>query len=281
MRKRPSVAIVGSGRAGGSIGLALQRAGYDITAAWSNSREGRQRAARLFDAPVLRDPGDAAAAADLAIVSVPDEAIEDIAVRCSANVRRGQYVVHTSGSRSVHALDPLEKRGARIGCLHPLQTLPDAERGADALDGAAVAVTCGASERAFLRRVASAWGGRPFDLSDDHKPTYHAAAVLASSIIVAVVGASEQLFKTVGLRAPREALAPVATAALANVLDRGPRDALTGPVMRGDLAVLGRHIAALGKIPGAEPIVDAYRAGTVLVAQLGGADVEAVRAAIA
>jgi predicted short-subunit dehydrogenase-like oxidoreductase (DUF2520 family) len=279
--KRPSVAIIGTGRAGGAIGLALQRAGYDVTAAWSRSRAGRQRAARLLGAPVLGNPADAAGAGDIAILAVPDDAIEETARGCADGMRRGQYLVHTSGSVSITALDAARERGARTGSLHPLQTLPEARRGADALAGAGVAVTCAPSDRSYLRRLASAWGGRPFDLADDAKPVYHAAAVLASNLVVGVLAAAERLLDGVGVRSPRELMSPLSETAVRNALERGPGAALTGPVVRGDLGVLRRHVDALTALPGGEATLELYRSATILLAQLAGTDVDAVRAAIA
>ena len=273
MAKRPSVAVVGCGRAGGSIALALDRAGYRIAALWSRSRAGRQRAHRLLDAPVLATPADAAHEADVTFVAVPDDAVAGVAAWVAEGVVPGRRVVHTSGSVSVEALAPAREAGARIGSVHPLQTLPDARRGADALVGAAVAVTCDPSDRRSLHRLVSAWGGRPFPLPDESKTLYHAAAVFASNYVVASLWAAAELLERAGVPNGNALLWPLVRQSVENVAARGAERSITGPVARGDAGVVRRHIDAL-RANGADtgPILEAYRSLALLTASLAGTD---------
>jgi predicted short-subunit dehydrogenase-like oxidoreductase (DUF2520 family) len=273
-RKLPTVSIVGAGRVGGAIGLALANAGYPITAAWSRSRGGRQRAHRLLDVPVL-EPAEVAAAADVVFLSVPDDAIVEMAEQIAPVVHKGQFVVHTSGGTSIDALSAVRDAGARIGCLHPLQTIPDAERGAEALNGSSVAVTCESAERLPLMRLARAWGGRPFVLADEAKRVYHAAAVFASNYVVSSIWAATTLMQSLGIRNAADILGPLVRGSVENVLTRGGVKAITGPVVRGDAELVKRHIAALREAdPTDHAITDAYRALAKLTAALAGGDVE-------
>ena len=280
-RRLPTVAIVGAGRVGSAIGLALRRSGYPITAAWSRSRAGRQRVQNLLDAPVL-EPLDAAAAGEVVFVTVPDDAIVDMAERISAGLRRGALVLHTSGGTSIEALAAARDAGARIGSLHPLQTIPDAERGADALIGSAVAVTADGSHTAAIMRLARAWGGRPFPLADDAKAIYHAAAVFASNYVVSSVWAATTLFRSIGIRNGAELLAPLVQASVSNVLGRGGPKAITGPVVRGDADVVKRHVKALREMdPTGRAVTDAYRYFARMTAALANVDPKAIEKATA
>jgi predicted short-subunit dehydrogenase-like oxidoreductase (DUF2520 family) len=259
---------------GGAIALALSRAGYTITAAWSRSRSGRQRAHRLLDVPVL-EPADTAAAGDVVFLSVPDDAISEMTDAVAPALHKGQFVIHTSGGTPVSALEPLRDAGARIGCLHPLQTIADAEHGADALQGAAVAVTSDDAERLALMRLARAWGGRPFVLADEAKRIYHAAAVFASNYVVTSIWAATTLMQSLGIRNAGELLAPLVRNSVENVIARGGAKAITGPVVRGDVELVKRHVAALRDAdPTDHAITDAYRALARLTASLAGGDVE-------
>lgn len=255
MPRANTVSIVGAGRVGGAIGLALARAGYTISAAWSNSRAGRERAHQLLDAPIL-DPDEACRAAEVVIVAVPDDAIESVAKLVAPGARRGKYVVHTSGGTSIEALRSVRDAGAHIGSLHPLMTVPEPDP--DALAGAAVAVTCETRERAALYRIARAWGGRPFILADEDKAMYHAAAVFASNYVVSSIWAANAIFKTIGVNNAQPLLAPLLRATLENVIEKGPAKAITGPVVRGDLNTVRRHIDTLKASD--EQIANAYRA---------------------
>lgn len=274
------MAIVGFGRAGGAIALALEGAGYEIGATWSRSRAGRRRAHDLCEAPVLDRPEQTLGTADVAIVAVPDDAIRDLAEEVARGVRPGQRVVHTSGSTSVEALAPVREAGGRIGSLHPLQTLPDPERGAHALRAAAVAVTCEPEDRQFLSRLASGWGGRPFSLPDEAKTAYHAAAVFASNYVVAVLWAAAELLEEAGVSHGSALLEPLVRSTVENVVADGPERALTGPVARGDLEAVRRHVDVLAGRSAPEPILGAYRALAELTAAVASRDTRTVREAV-
>lgn len=272
MARKPTVAIVGAGRVGGAIAIALAKAGYTITAAWSRSRAGRQRAHNLLGVPVL-EPIEVAAAGEVIFVSVPDDAIADVAKQIAPGLRKGALVVHTSGGASLEALVAARQAGARTGSIHPLQTVPDAERGAEALIGAAVAITSEQSDRPALMRLARAWGGRPFSIEDDAKRIYHAAAVFASNYIVSSVWAATVLFESIGIRNAPDLLGPLVRASVENVLTRGGAKAITGPVARGDVELVRRHVKALRDAdPTGRAIADGYRALAKMTAALAGGD---------
>ena len=272
MARKPTVSIVGAGRVGGAIGVALQRADYQIVAASSRSRAGRQRAHRLLDVPVL-EPAEVAAAGEVVFITVPDDSIADVAAEVAPSVRKRATVIHTSGATSVDALAAIRDTGAHVGSLHPLQTIPDAVHGADALDGSAVAVTCSPVDRLAFSRLARAWGGRPFVLSDDAKRIYHAAAVFASNYIVSSVWAAVKLFESIGIRNAADLLGPLVRGSVDNVIARGGSKAITGPVARGDTATIEQHIEALAASdPTDGAIADAYAALAKLTAALAGVD---------
>lgn len=276
MARRPTVAVVGCGRAGGSIAAALKRAGYEVTAAWSKTRGGRQRTQRLLNVPVLPTIADVAASGDVVFVSVPDDAITDVADEVAAGIRAGKVAVHTSGRVTVEALSAVVKADARAASLHPLQTLPDASRGADALEGAGVAITCDPRDRPLLVRLARAWGGRPFTLSDEDKTLYHAAAVFASNFVATSVWSALRIFERLGIPNARQLLAPLTQSAVENITTMPPEKAMTGPVVRGDTETVHEHIQALAHAdPTGGRITDSYKALVRLTAALARADLAA------
>lgn len=273
MARRPTVSIVGCGRAGGAIGLALTRAGYTISAAWSRTRAGRQRTQRLLDVPVLSGIPEVAAAGDVVFVAVPDDAIGDVADEVAAGIRAGKVAAHTSGRVTIEALVAVEKADARAASLHPLQTLPDAARGSEALDGAGVAVTCDPRDRPLLVRLARAWGGRPFAVSDEDKTLYHAAAVFASNYVATSVWSALRLFERLGIANARQLLGPLTRSSVENITTMPPERAMTGPVVRGDTETVRSHIEALAHAdPTGGPITDSYRSLARLTAALARVD---------
>ena len=236
---------MGAGRAGTSLALLLQRAGYPVVAA-AGREHSRSLAERYLPGARFVPPSEAAHAADVVILGVPDDAIEEVCEALAESVGPGRAVLHLSGSTSLSALGPARRAGALVLSLHPLQTVPDVETGVARLPGSAMAVTAHDEEGFVLgERLAEDAGGRPFRLPDERKPLYHAAAVFCANYLVVVEGLAERLFLAAGVEDPRSRFAPLARASLEGVLLDGPTRALTGPASRGDAGTVRRNLEAL------------------------------------
>jgi predicted short-subunit dehydrogenase-like oxidoreductase (DUF2520 family) len=250
------IAIVGAGTAGTAVAVRWVRAGHTVTAVAGRTATPARAARWLPGLPVV-DVVDAPAGAELVVVAVPDDALPSVATVLADRLEPGAWVLHLSGARGLDVLDPLERAGAGVLALHPLQTFADVAGAIDALSGAAIAVTARGNEGFALGdRLAEDLGGRPFRLADEHRALYHAAAVFASNYLVAVSGAAVELFEAAGVPDARSAMRPLQAATLDNVQRLGPPDALTGPAVRGDAGTIDRNLAA---VSGAAPaLVPAY-----------------------
>ncbi len=257
-RRELAVSVVGSGRLGASLARALAAAGYRV-AALAGRGPGRAEAlaraipgARALAAPAAAREGD------LVLLCVPDDAVEGLAAELPW--RRGQAAVHCSGALGLSALGAASRRGAARGCLHPLQAFPDPagspERWRGIVAGVEAAEEEGTALGALLEALAADLGAsRTLRLEGVDRACYHAAAVLASNDVVALAAASARAWALAGLpaaEAPR-ALAPLLAGAASAVaaLPEGAAlgGALTGPVARGDLATVSRHLEALSREP--------------------------------
>lgn len=212
-----TVRIIGPGRAGTSLALALTNAGCDV-------------------APMLGRDDDVTAAAErveFLVIATPDGAIADVAAAVEPDPET--VVAHLAGSLGLDVLAPHVRRAS----LHPLVALPNPDVGARRLIGAWYALT---GDEA-IRRLADAVYGRSFSVADEHKAAYHAAASIAANHLVALLGQVQRIGFEAGV--PFEAYLDLARASLENVAALGPIDALTGPVARGDEETVARHLDAL------------------------------------
>ncbi|MBL8777277.1 MAG: DUF2520 domain-containing protein [Acidimicrobiales bacterium] len=175
----------------------------------------------------------AAAGVDLLIIATPDAAIADVA----ASVEPADAVVaHLAGSLGLGALAP----HARVAAVHPLVSLPNAEVGAERLrDGAWFAI----AGDPLAAEVVADLAGHAFEVADDDRAAYHAAACIASNHLVALLGQVERVAATAGV--PLEAYLSLVRGTVDNVAALGPAAALTGPAARGDWATIERHLEAL------------------------------------
>ncbi len=247
-----TLALVGPGRAGTTISLALCAQGYEAVGVAGRALDAAstQAAAACLDAEA-RFVAQVGVGATLVIIATPDAAIEGVAAAMAPSLEPDALVLHLAGSRGLDVFAELRRRrpDVRVGGLHPLQSFPSTTAGLDRLPGswAAIAGDSGVETIADLLEV------RPFWIADADRERYHAAAVVASNHLVALLGQVERMASAAGV--PFAAFAPLVEASTANAFEIGPRAALTGPVVRGDLATVERHLAAMD--PGER---DAYRA---------------------
>jgi predicted short-subunit dehydrogenase-like oxidoreductase (DUF2520 family) len=213
-----SLRVIGPGRAGTALASALAGAGWQV------------------DGPLGRNDSirQAAAGVDLLVVAVPDDAVARVAEQVEPV--SSTVVAHLAGSLGLDVLDPHERRAS----LHPLVALPDPTVGAKRLSSGVWFAVAGDP---YVEDVVAALGGRWFAVPDEHRAAYHAAAVIASNHLVAVLGQAERVARGAGV--PFEAFHPLIRSTVDNVVELGPAPALTGPAARGDEATLGRHRAAL------------------------------------
>ena len=198
----------------------------------------------------------AAAGVDLVLIATPDEAVADVAAAVEPAATAA--VAHMAGSLGLGALAPHPRPAA----LHPLVAMPDAAVGARRLlSGCWFAV---AGDPIASQAVADL-GGRALAVADADRAAYHAAAVVASNHLVALLGQAERVASSAGV--PFAALMDLVRATVDNVAELGPAAALTGPAARGDGATIARHIDAID-----DTERDAYRAMAAQARRLAGRD---------
>jgi predicted short-subunit dehydrogenase-like oxidoreductase (DUF2520 family) len=241
---QPRVTIIGAGRMGQGLGLALKRRGYKVVLL--------NRGPRDVVPPLLLHQGsrsEATAGAELVLLATPDDAIVSVAAELAAEraIARDQVVLHLSGLLDRTALLPLEESGAGLGSFHPLQSVAEPGTAAERLKGAYVGVE--GDERALIaaERLANTLRMVPVRIPAEAKPAYHAGAAFVANYTVALVGVAERLARSAGV--PDEIASriylPLLGGAVANLTSLGPAASLTGAVRRGDVQTLQAHLDAL------------------------------------
>lgn len=225
--------VIGMGRAGGSLTGAATAAGHRLVGVLNRSP--------VTGFPSL-DWDRPLPPADLALICVTDDAIPQVAARLAEEWRPATPAVHVSGFTPVSALAPIAATGAPTGSFHPLQTLPDAERGANALAGAYAAVTAPPPLFGLLEELAHSLSMQPFALEDGAKPLYHAAAAAASNYVVESLGVAADLLAAAGVEP--EVMEPLTRRVVENVFAVGAEAALTGPIARGDIGTVAGQVRA-------------------------------------
>lgn len=256
--------VIGAGRLGASLALALRSRGASLLGFSAGSPAGRTRAEAWLGGRAAHDLGELVSLSpQLFVVAVPDQELPAVAADLGARLASSPahettghagppVVAHTSGATAVAVLVPCEQAGATVLAFHPLQTFSDPPTGTGRFVGAAIAVTPSASQDGrsgidFGFALGELLGARPFLLPDRKRGLYHAAAAFACNYLVTLEHHAEALFVESGL--PREqALSlflPLVQATLGNIADQGTVRALTGPLSRGDSSTVALHLDAL------------------------------------
>jgi predicted short-subunit dehydrogenase-like oxidoreductase (DUF2520 family) len=253
------IALIGAGKAGSALARAWAARGIKVVAIASRTHRHAEvlalelgtSATTIIDAP---------SEANITILAVPDDAIASVAALLGGLDWHDKGVVHLSGAQPSELLKPLARRGAMTGNLHPAYPFAQKDIQAGALYGVTFAIESNHPRLTeWLYDLVNAAEGRALPLRPEQKRLYHAALTLTSNYAVSLYAASRRLLKSIGAEdeTADAALLALLSATLDNLRERGIPDALTGPLVRGDMGTVEAHLEALS---GQHDIVSAYLA---------------------
>ena len=252
-----TVAIIGAGRVGSAFGFLLNRAGYTVTGVAARTLASAEKAAAFMGAGIpTANVVQAASQADIVFITTPDRVIKDVCNTIAAGkaVRPGSLVVHASGAHTLDLLDAATGCGAKRAVLHPLQSLASREEGVRNLPGSYFRIEADPGALESARGVVNALGGIELAMPKWHSDPesaalYHAGAVVVSNFFVALIDYGLKFYETLGAdkKTALKAVLPLIKGTLHNVETLGIPEALTGPIMRGDVETVRQHLEAMRK----------------------------------
>jgi len=257
MNRVREISIIGPGKVGTALGVLCARAGWNVIAV-GGGRPGSAPAAAAAIGSATRacSAAEAAGAAAVVLLTVPDDRIATVCHELAAAgaFHAGAVVAHCCGAMGSDVLAEARACGADVGSFHPLQTFPTVEAAVARLPGSSCFIEGDDRAWAALASLAAAIGATAMRIRPEAKALYHAAAATACNFLVTLLDcAATMLAQALGDDAPANrdqalaALGPLVEATLSNVLQLGPERALTGPIARGDVETVRRHLAAVGQ----------------------------------
>ncbi|MGH9492764.1 MAG: Rossmann-like and DUF2520 domain-containing protein [Terriglobales bacterium] len=257
MARKPVITMVGAGNLANALALALVAAGYRIDRILSRDRAASRRRARVLG---RRVGGKAATLgtpvfAELLWLCVSDDAIRPCARSLSRKGSwKGKVVLHSSGALSSDELAPLRSKGASVGSLHPMMTFVPGVR--VRMSEVPFAVEGDRVAARVARRIVRDLKARVFTIPKANKPLYHAFGSFSSPMVIATLVMAERVGAAAGVppRMRRDVMLPIVKKTFRNYLEASADKAFSGPLARGDLNTIRRHLRALKKVPGAREI---------------------------
>jgi len=256
--KMVKTGFIGAGTTGTALAVRLSQREYQVVAVSSRSLASAEKlAGRVSGCRICKGAQEVADTAQLVFITTPDDVIAQVAAEVQWHEK--QHVVHCSGAHSVDILEPARQYGANTGCFHPLQTFASVEQAIDNVPGSTFALEAEEPLLTMLKDMATALEGDLVVLKAGDKVLYHTAAVFACNYLVTLVKLATDLWLTFGVSPAQatKALMPLLQGTLSNIENVGLPNCLTGPIARGDLGTIGRHLDALER--GNQSVLGIYK----------------------
>ncbi len=241
--------FIGAGTVGTALAVRLAASGYPVVAVSSRSQASAEKLARLVNGCRVFENNNQAVAdnAELIFITTPDDAIAPVASKVKWH--RGQSVVHCSGADSTAILQPARELGAQVGAFHPLQTFASVKQAIENMPGSTFTLEAEEPLLNTLKDMATALGGHWVVLKASDKVLYHASAVIACNYMVTLVKLATDLWQSFDIppQQATQALLPLIRGTIHNIETIGIPNCLTGPIARGDIGTINKHLDALDK----------------------------------
>jgi predicted short-subunit dehydrogenase-like oxidoreductase (DUF2520 family) len=255
---KPQIAIVGAGNLASALATSLRGAGYRIeqiiSRSYAQSLQSARRLAREVEASAVAIDRTQIRA-DVVWFCVPDAEIARTAASLTkAAGWKGKVALHSSGALTSNELAVLGRLGAAVASVHPLMTFVRGSR--PSLAGVPFAIEGSQKAVRVARAIVRELGGQPFPIRKDQKEAYHAWGMFASPLLTALLAATERVAIAAGVnrKAGRKRMLPILKQTLANYSRLGAPGSFSGPIPRGDVATVEKHLKVLMKVPGASDV---------------------------
>jgi len=244
---QPTLGFIGAGKVGTTLARLLFARGFVIPVIYSYSRDHAESLALMVRAKAADSAEEVMTSTDLTFLTVPDDAIAEFVALVTKELK-GKAIVHTSGAQEAGVLGGLAAQGAMVGSLHPIFPFADVEQSVKGLPGTVFGVQAESQLlQRWLAEIVSALKGQTLTIGAGQKALYHSALVFASNYGVTLYAIAQRLLMQIGAESEVSTLAlnTLTAGMVRNLQMMGVPDALTGPLVRGDVGTIETHLAAL------------------------------------
>jgi len=269
-----NVGIIGAGKLGSALGMALSRSGFCISGVYSKNENSTRLLCKRLKIESKNSIEATIQQSDIIFLSVPDNVIGSVASNIASSVNtkliEKKVFVHLSGALTSEVLKPLEVLGAYTASIHPIQTFADKDNGWQKLYNCFFGFEGCIEAKKHVETIVGKLDGKIISIKREQKSLYHAAACVISNYSVTLFYIMHQLLLKAGMdeEAATTAFLPLLKNTVNNIESLGCINALTGPISRGDNEVVKKHIDALSKqVPEFEEVYKMLGRQTVCLAK--------------
>ncbi|MGE5455036.1 MAG: Rossmann-like and DUF2520 domain-containing protein [Methylocystaceae bacterium] len=243
------VGMIGAGVVGTAVGVILMAKGYEVTGAFDIEPESTDTWNRLTGTRVFTAPEELVRQVDVVFITTNDGAIAGVVdgLMDHEAVNPGQIFIHMSGALTSDVMQAVREQDAIALSLHPLQSFANVERAIANLPGSIFSIEGDETGHEIATQLVSALGGEYFFIAKEAKPIYHAGACVVSNYLVTLIDFGTRFLESTGMppQTAQKALMPLIQGTINNIERMGIPRALTGPIARGDLTTVVKHLSCL------------------------------------
>ena len=243
------ISIIGTGRLGGALAIALARKNFKLENLFARNPKTAEEIAKLLEPkPKVLSANDFSEInSDVVLITTQDSEIENVANRLANVLKNKPQVFHTSGSLSSAVLKNLKAVGCQTGSIHPLVSISDVRLGAERFADAYFCVEGDKEAIQTAKEIVEKLGGKSFSIETKYKTLYHASAVTACGHLVALIDVAIEMLARCGLneKDAQKILLPLIKSTVENLKEQTTSEALTGTFARADVETLDKHLKVL------------------------------------
>ena len=246
--------IIGCGRLGSTIGFLLSRSGnVNIKGVCNSSLASAKKAVKFVGQGVAYAQLTELPSADIYFITTPDNLIETTCNKLflTQKIKKTAIVIHCSGSLSSDILHAAKQHGCKTASIHPIKSFANPKQSIKSFFGTFCAYEGDPKAGKIISELFQKIGARVFKIDKTNKVIYHAASVFAVNYLMALYSIAENCYveAEIPLDTAKAIILNLMTGALENLKKLSPLQALTGPLQRGDIEVIAKHIEALSHQP--------------------------------
>lgn len=243
------IGFIGAGRVGTALGGYLFKNGFKISGYYSRTYASADKAAAWSSSCPYTNIAELAVNSDIIGITTPDDAIETVAdTLCGLSLDWNQKTVfHTSGVHASDIFAPLSEKGASVASLHPLLSFGEPNSAMEALYKTPFTFEGNGVNIDTLKQILNSCNNTWVEIETEQKVLYHASACVLSNYLVTLMDTGYMMLAQAGFteEAARTMTEPLIRKTVDNVIKLGTKNALTGPISRGDTGTIEKHITKL------------------------------------
>ncbi|MDP4183004.1 MAG: DUF2520 domain-containing protein [Bacillota bacterium] len=245
------IGIIGTGKLGSALAASLLSKGYLISGLYSIGGVSQSNLCKLLGLKLKNDIAQTVESSEVIFITVPDTQIGNVSLEISQNVGyndiKNKIFYHMSGALTSDELISIHRVGGLTGSLHPIQSFTGISTDTDCFEGIYFGFEGSDEAKSFAQNVISQFNGKLINIDKNDKPIYHACCCILSNYLVTLSYTVEKLLNSICAedKIDIKAFLPLLKGTLGNIEKYGALKSLTGPISRGDTAVIKGHIDAI------------------------------------